>query len=115
MFKLAFSNIIETAYYGDRTGKQIKDEIISTIKELTNLGVLDIRRRFFKENEDGTFSPNVAEIHHFITEIAESNGVGESAVSLLQSGCKAVSSSSRSVFENSVTNVVNSDVVDIET
>lgn len=115
MFKLSFSNIMEDAYYGDRTGKQIKDEIISTIKELTNLGVLDIRRRFFSENEDGTFSPNVEKIHNFITEIAQSNGIGESAVSLLKSGYKAASSSSRMVFENSVTNVVNSDVVDIET
>jgi hypothetical protein len=39
MFKLAFSNIIDDAVYGDKTGAEIKKDIIRIVNELTKLGV----------------------------------------------------------------------------
>jgi len=56
MFKIAFSNIIDDAFYGTgksnrkvRKGAAIKRDIISCINALTRIGVEDIKERFYKD------------------------------------------------------------------
>jgi len=54
MFKIAFSNIVDDELYGSgksgrnqRTGKEIKKDIMRCINKLTALGVENIRKKFF--------------------------------------------------------------------
>lgn len=118
MFKIAFSNIIDDAFYGTgknnrkaRLGRQVKSDIMQCIKALTHLGVSDIEARFYKD--DGSI--NYQAVRDFVRSVIESNGLGESAAGLYNNGAAAESILSRSVFENSASSIVNSEIVDINT
>lgn len=109
MFKLAFSNIIDDAEYGGKTGAEIKKDIIRIINDLTDVGVANIKEEFYTNGR-----PDQEKIKRYIKTIIENNGLGASAEEIIESGV-AASIASRNVFENSVTKVVESEVVDIET
>lgn len=126
MFKLAFSNIVDEAYYGTgksgrkpRKGKEIKADIMRCIDALTNKGIQKLRQRFFKtvQNEDGTSKTvlDQREIERFVKDIVEGNGLGISAEEIIASGGVVASLTQRSVFEQSVSSLVNQEVVDIKT
>lgn len=110
MFKIAFSNIIDDAMYGQRTGKQVKEDIIRCINKLTNLGVNELRQRFFKNGK-----LNDEEVENFIMQIVKNNGLGSSAQDIITNGGVAAGLMTRQVFENSISAIVNSEVVDITT
>ena len=109
MFKLAFSNIIDDAEYGGKTGAEIKKDIIRIINDLTDVGVANIKEEFYTNGR-----PDQEKIKRYIRTIIENNGLGASAEEIIENGV-AASIASRKVFENSVTKVVESEVVDIET
>ena len=117
MFKIAFSNIIDDAFYGTgksgrnvRKGSAIKKDIISCINALTRIGIDDIRERFYK---DGHIDNDA--VRQFIKTVVINNGLGSSAEEIIANGGVAASIISRTVFENSASSIVNSDIVDINT
>lgn len=125
MFKIAFSNIIDDAEYGkgksgqtSRTGRQIKEDIMKRILQLTNLGIDEIRKRFY-----GTKTVNGKqvtyikdhEVQQYIETVCINNGIGEASLNLLRNGATAASLMSRSAFEHGISKLVNEQVVDINT
>ena len=117
MFKIAFSNIVDDAFYGTgksgrnvRKGSAIKRDIISCINALTRIGIDDIRERFYK---DGHIDNDA--VRQFIKTVVTNNGLGSAAEEIIANGGVAASIISRTVFENSASSIVNSDIVDINT
>lgn len=117
MFKIAFSNIIDDAIYGTgksgrsvRKGSTIKRDIISCINALTRIGIDDIRDRFYK---DGHLDNKA--VQEFVETVVKNNGLGSSAEEIISNGGTAAGVISRTVFENSASSIVNSDIVDINT
>ena len=117
MFKIAFSNIIDDAVYGTkksgrkvRRGDAIKRDIISCINALTRMGIDDLKERFYR---DGKLDD--AAVQQFVESIVKNNGLGSSAEEIIANGGVAAGVISRTVFENSTSAVVNSDVIDINT
>ena len=117
MFKIAFSNIIDDALYGTgkagrkvRKGSAIKRDIISCINALTRIGIDDIRDRFYK---DGHLDNEA--VKDFVETVVRNNGLGVSAEEIISNGGTAAGIISRTVFENSASSIINSDVVDINT
>lgn len=115
MFKLAFSNIIDDAEYNGKSGEFIKKDIMRIIKELTKRGDEEIRMKFFNGSIDPNNPvPNNEAIRKYIKMVIENNGLGVSAEEIFNDGGVAACIASREVFENSVTSLVDSEVVDIE-
>lgn len=121
MFKLAFSSIIDDAIYGadengngGKYGYQIKAEIMSTVKHLTNLGIQNLHKRFFTDDPNTGYRIDMDAVHDFVISIARSNGLGYSAEQIARNGVAACLAR-REVFENSATSIVNSEVIDINT
>lgn len=125
MFKIAFSNIIDDAEYGkgksgqtSRTGRQIKEDIMKRILQLTNLGIDEIRKRFYgTKTVDGkqvTYIKN-HEVQQYIETVCINNGIGEASLNLLKNGATAASLMSRSAFEHGISKLVNEEVIDINT
>lgn len=117
MFKIAFSNIIDDAFYGTgksgrkvRKGSAIKRDIISCINALTRIGIDDIRDRFYK---DGHLDNKA--VQEFVETVVRNNGLGSSAEEIIANGGTAAGIISRTVFENSASSIVNSDIIDINT
>jgi len=117
MFKIAFSNIIDDAYYGtnkagrkSRKGSDIKRDIVDCINALTRIGVENLKDRFYK---NGVINEKAVE--DFVKLVVKNNGLGISAEEIIYNGGTAASLISRTVFENSATAIVNDEVVDIKT
>lgn len=119
MFKIAFSNIIENANYGGRTGHEIRADIMSCINSLTKIGVFNLRDEFYdsRVSEEGgqQYKLNQRKVHNFIKRIVENNGLGAAAEEIIGNGGVVASLTSRRVFENSTSATVNGEVVDINT
>lgn len=126
MFKLAFSNIIDNAYYGTgksgrrpRLGREVKADIMKCINALTDRGVQKLRQRFFKTitTEDGKTKSvlDQDEIERYVKDIVDGNGLGLAAEDIIVNGGVVASLTQRSVFEQSVSSLVNSEVVDVKT
>lgn len=115
MFKLAFSNIIDDAEYDGKSGEFIKKDIMRIIKQLTSVGDEKLRKKYFQPSVDPeNLIPNNEELRKYIKLIIQNNGLGVAAEDIFDDGGVAASIMSREVFENSVTSLVNSEVVDIE-
>ena len=117
MFKIAFSNIVEDGFYGGnkkhgkrRLGGVIRADIMKCISALTNLGIKNI------EDELGNYkSPNRNAVHDLMIKIAKRNGLGVTAEEILRSTGVVASLMQRRVFEQSLSALVNRDVVNINT
>lgn len=128
MFKIAFSDIVEKATYGsnqkdskNRTGKEIRTEIMALIDALTNKGRQEIIEQYLPD-KTGTESRRSIQ-KRLMKQIVRSNDLGQNLIDLLngikgtaasEPGC-IESSTSRRVFEQSVQSKVNSKVVEIHT
>lgn len=117
MFKIAFSNIIDDAEYGtnkkgrpSRKGYYIKRDIMACINALTRLGEQEIKERFYINGK-----LNNRAVKSFMDTVTKNNGLGFAAENLIQNGATASSVTSRTVYENSASAVVNSAVVNINT
>lgn len=122
MFKIAFSNIIDEAMYGtdkeghpQRSGTQIKADIIACINALTSIGAAKLHDRFYNRGRDGKYYLNKRAVDDFVKLIAHNNGLGTSAEEILNAGNVIASLMSRTVFENSLSAVVTGEIVDINT
>ena len=123
MFKIAFSNILDNMMYGIgkidsngnpvklRNGNNIKHDIMSCIFALTEMGENNVMNEF-------KFKNGIADrkqVENLIRRVVENNGLGIPAKDIIDNyGC-AASLTSRRVFEQSVSALVNSEVVKINT
>ena len=117
MFKIAFSNIFDDVYYGSsikgkqtRLGGVIRQDIMNCVKAMTKVGDLSIKNQFYKNGK-----VNERAVQRFVQTIAKNNGLGSSAEEILSDGNTISSLMSRTVFENSVSSVVNGEVIEINT
>lgn len=118
MFKILFGNIYDDEEYtgGDpngekKTGKQIRSEIMDCINALTNIGVKQLKNKFY--GEDGKIDSN--KVHKYFKQIALNNGLPSSVIDLLNGTGTVESLMQRVLFEQSVSSLVNSYVIDIPT
>ncbi len=118
MFKILFGNIYDDEEYtgGDpngekRTGKQIRQDIMKCINALTDLGVKQLKNKFY--GEDGKIDSK--KVHKYFKQIASNNGLPSSVIELLNTTGTIESLMQRVLFEQSVSSLVNSYVIDIPT
>ena len=123
MFKIAFSNILDNADYcinkfdkdGNprklRKGRDIKHDIMSCINALTYIGAKNIEDEFDIKNN--VVNPRRAE--NYTRRITRSNGLGYPSQDIIDNYGIAASLTSRKVFEQGASSLVNSEVVKINT
>lgn len=123
MFKIAFSNILDNADYcinkfdkdGNprklRKGRDIKHDIMSCINALTYIGAKNIEDEFDIKNN--VVNPRKAE--NYTRRITRSNGLGYPSQDIIDNYGIAASLTSRKVFEQGASSLVNSEVVKINT
>ena len=127
MFKIAFSNLIDSIQYGKGKnkiyGSDIKRNVMAYVDGLTQIGAVELLNTFYTKDKNGNIvvdtkgNPVVdtKKVKKWLVGLAESNGVGPAGLELLKRGACAESLVSRSVFENAVIKEVNKHVVDITT
>lgn len=119
MFKIAFSNIIDSVSYGNGKnkilGSDIKRNVMAYVDGLTQIGAVELLNTFYTKDKNGNTVVDTKKVKKWLISIAESNGVGPAGLELLKLGACAESLVSREVFENAVIKEVNKHVVDITT
>lgn len=124
MFKIAFSNIVDTLSYGSnrvdqggnqlkpRNGSNIKHDIMFCINALTNIGEKAIQEEFEIDKKGGA---NKEKVRRFIKRVIENNNLGVPSQEIFDTTGCAASLTSRRVFEQSAVSLINREVVAIET
>ena len=124
MFKIAFSNILDNENYcinkvdkdGKprklRKGRDIKHDIMSCINALTYIGVDNIKTEF-NINDNNIADPK--KVENYVRRITRSNGLGYPSQDIIDNYGIAASLTSRKVFEQGVSSLVNGEVVKINT
>ena len=123
MMKICFSNVDPNMRYGKdgqkgegRLGSAIRNDIMNIINAMTQIGTDNIKKRFFKKDKDGKYTiPNKQRIQDYILSICENNDLGLSSEEIIRSGGKVASLTARQIFEQSVSSMVNKEVIDINT
>ena len=117
MAKIAMCNVIDDFDYNGRKGSEIKQDIVDVINALSYKGRQNIFKRFFRYNKrTGKYDmPNYDSIKEYLISIAEGNGMSTSVRRILENGGTISSLSSRQLFEQAVSSMVNSEIVDINT
>ena len=117
MAKIAMCNVIDNMMYGDRTGAEIRQDIIDVINAMTYKGREDVFKRFFRFNPRTKRYdlPNHDAIRDFLLDVAISNGMDSATQRILSNGGTISSLSSRKLFEQAVCSMINSNIVDINT
>jgi hypothetical protein len=82
------------------------------IKALTAIGVHDIKKKFYDNNMDTIDKDKVVK---YLRQVAENNGLSESVLDILNNGATIESLMQRTLFEHSISSLVNSNVIDINT
>ena len=124
MFKIAFSNILDNENYcinkvdknGKprklRKGRDIKYDIMSCINALTYIGVDNIKTEF-NINDNNIADPK--KVENYVRRITRSNGLGYPSQDIVDNYGIAASLTSRKVFEQGASSLVNGEVVKINT
>lgn len=117
MAKIAMCNVIDNMMYGDRTGAEIRQDIIDVINAMTYKGREGVFKRFFRFNPRTKRYdlPNHDAIRDFLLDVAISNGMDSATQRILSNGGTISSLSSRKLFEQAVCSMINSNIVDINT
>lgn len=117
MFKILFGNIYDDEDYllgkdgrTVRKGKEIRNDIMKCIKQLTILGVNDIKSRFYTDN-----NPDKQKVLKYIKDVAKNNNISSSVLEILDNAGNIESLMQKTLFEHSVTAAVNRSVIDIVT
>lgn len=123
MFKIAFSNILDNEYYcidkvdkdgnprNYRKGRNIKYDIMSCVNALTYKGARKVEKEFNIRN--GIVDRNKAQ--DYVRRVTRSNGLGYPSQDIVDNYGTAASLTSRLVFEQGVSSLVNGEVVKINT
>lgn len=123
--KMFLSNLRDDLTYGKNKGKaikgsDIKSTIMQCIDQLTEFGVNDIHKRFFKK-ENGKWKVDNEKLSQELIKEAKSSGMSEeivNALSLNEDGDFNISISalsSRNWIESRIISLINKTVVDINT
>lgn len=117
MFKIMFSNIYDEESYcigteRERKGSEIREEIMDCINALTIKGVHEVKKQFYVKGGDKI---DESKVRQYVKRILENNGVGATAEEIIAYGNRVASLMSRKLIEQSVSALVNSEVVDIIT
>lgn len=123
MMKICFSNIDPNMRYGKdgqkgegRLGSAIRNDIMNLVNAMTQIGTDNVRKRFFKKDKNGRYTiPDHKRIQEYILSICENNDLGLSSEEIIRSGGKVASLTARQIFEQSISSLVNKEVVDINT
>lgn len=123
MMKICFSNVIPTMRYGKdgqkgegRRGSDIRNDIMNIINAMTHIGEEKIRKKFFKQGKDGRYNiPDQKAIDKYLLSICENNDLGTASEEIMRNGGRIASLTARQVFEQSISSMINADVVDIKT
>ena len=123
MMKICFSNVDPNMRYGKdgqkgegRLGSAIRNDIMNIINAMTQIGTDNIKKRFFKKDREGKYTiPNKQRIQDYILSICENNDLGLSSEEIIRSGGKVASLTARQIFEQSVSSMINKEVIDINT
>lgn len=123
--KMFLSNLRDDLTYGLNKGKKvkgsdIKQTIMSCIDRLTEFGVKDIHRQFFKK-ENGKWVIDNQKLSNELIKEAKSSGMSEEVINALQLdqngnfNISVSAMSSRNWIESRIISLVNKTVVDINT
>lgn len=119
MFKILFGNIYDDEDYvidkegrTPRKGKEIRDDIMKCIKALTAIGAREIKKKFYKDDLQTVDKEKVLK---YLKHVIENNNVSSTVYDILSDGGTIESLMQRTLFEHSVSSLVNSHVIDIET
>lgn len=118
MMKVCFSNIADDFTYGknNRLGRDIRADIMNIINAKTSKGRDKIFKRFFKKDRSGKYNiPNHNAIRRYLLQICQNNNLGNLNEEVLENGGVIASLTSRLLFENSISSMINKEIVDINT
>ena len=118
MMKVCFSNIVDDFTYGknNRLGRDIRADIMNIINAKTSKGRDKILKRFFKKDRSGKYNiPNHNAIRRYLLQICQNNNLGNLNEEVLENSGVIASLTSRLLFENSISSMINKDIVDINT
>lgn len=120
MAKICFSNIIDDFSYGHsenkKLGSEIKSDIMNIINAMTSQGRNNILKKFFIKDSVGKYNiPNYENIKKYLLSVCENNNIGSFAEDIIFNGGSIASLTSRLVFEQSISTLVNGEIVDINT
>lgn len=118
MMKVCFSNIVDDFTYGknNRLGGDIRADIMNIINAKTSKGRDKIFKRFFKKDRSGKYNiPNRNAIRRYLLQICQNNNLGNLNEEVLENDGVIASLTSRLLFENSISSMVNKEIVDINT
>lgn len=115
ILKIAFSNIVPNAEYKMHDGSTVSGSdmilnIMQLVNELTDDGVETIKQRFVKDGIVDT-----EQLYKYLRSVVQNNGLGFYADELLEEGGVIESLSSNTVFEQSVSAMINREVVNVPT
>lgn len=118
MMKVCFSNIVDDFTYGknNRLGRDIRADIMNIINAKTSKGRDKIFKRFFKKDRSGKYNiPNHNAIRRYLLQICQNNNLGNLNEEVLENDGVIASLTSRLLFENSISSMINKEIVDINT
>ena len=118
MMKVCFSNIVDDFTYGknNRLGRDIRADIMNIINAKTSKGRDKIFKRFFKKDRSGKYNiPNRNAIRRYLLQICQNNNLGNLNEEVLENNGVIASLTSRLLFENSISSMINKEIVDINT
>ncbi len=118
MMKVCFSNIVDDFTYGknNRLGRDIRADIMNIINAKTSKGRDKIFKRFFKKDRSGKYNiPNHNAIRRYLLQICQNNNLGNLNEEVLENDGVIASLASRLLFENSISSMINKEIVDINT
>lgn len=118
MMKVCFSNIVDDFTYGknNRLGRDIRADIMNIINAKTSKGRDKIFKRFFKKDRSGKYNiPNHNAIRRYLLQICQNNNLGNLNEEVLENSGVIASLTSRLLFENSISSMINKEIVDINT
>lgn len=123
MMKLCFSNVIPDMRYGKhsqegrgRLGKNIRNDIMNIINAMTQIGANRIYDKYFNKDKDGNYTTlKRNKVQEFVLQVCQNNDLGLASEEIIRSGGKVASLTSRQVFEQSISSMVNKEVIDVNT
>lgn len=118
MMKVCFSNIVDDFTYGknNRLGRDIRADIMNIINAKTSKGRDKIFKRFFKKDRSGKYNiPNHNAIRRYLLQICQNNNLGNLNEEVLENSGVIASLTSSLLFENSISSMINKEIVDINT
>lgn len=123
MMKLCFSNVIPDMRYGKhsqegrgRLGRDIRNDIMNIINAMTQIGANRVYDKYFNKDKDGKYTTlKRKKVQEWVLQICQNNDLGLASEEIVRNGGKVASLTARQVFEQSISSMVNKEVIDVNT